>query len=138
MKRKKVIIPIAVVGIAATATAAFAALGGFLNVPSAIQGLVAGGGAASCQTTAVTFTVPDPSYVNGEYVISTIGYSGISSACVDLGTADLNLNIWDGTSTLASGDAINMTSTSGVITLSSAVDFDESVNATYIYLVKDN
>jgi len=137
--RKKVIAGVATVGIVGTAGMAFAALGGILNVPDVVQGLVSGGGASSCQTNAVTFTVPDPTFDNtlGKYQISTLGYSGITTTCQNLGTADLDVQLWDGT-TLSSGSAVDMTSSSGTITLSNSVDFDDAVNADYIYLVKDN
>jgi len=138
--RKRVITGLATVGIVATAGVAFAALGGILNVPNLVQGLVVGGGTTSCQTNAVTFTVPEPTFDNtlGKYQISTLGYSGITTTCQNLETADLDVRLWRNGATLASGSASNMTSGSGTITLSNSVDFDDAVNAQFIYLVKDN
>jgi len=138
--RKKVIAGVATVGIVAAAGVAFAALGGILNVPSAVQGFVTGNGASSCQTNAVTFTVPDPTFDStlGKYQISTLGYSGITTACQALETADLDVHLWRNGSTLASGSAVDMKSGSGTITLSNSLDFDDAVSAQYIYLVKDN
>jgi hypothetical protein len=138
--KKRIIAGVTTVGIVGAAGVAFAALGGFLNVPDAVQGLVSGNGAASCQTNGVTFTVPDPTWNNtlGTYEVSTLGYSGISTTCQNLGTADLDVRVWNGSVTLASGVVSNMVSGSGVISLSNPVEFDAAVNANYIYLVKDN
>jgi len=138
--KKKVLAGVLTVGIVAVAGVAFAALGGILNVPNAVQGLVAGSGSASCQTNAVTFTVPDPTFSNsaGTYQISTLDYSGITQACQTLETADLDVRLWSNGTTLASGTALNMTTGSGTITLSNAVEFDAAANAQYIYLVTDN
>jgi hypothetical protein len=88
----------------------------------------------------VTFTVPEPTFDNtlGKYQISTLGYSGITTTCQNLETADLDVRLWRNGATLASGSASNMTSGSGTITLSNSVDFDDAVNAQFIYLVKDN
>lgn len=139
---KRSIIVGAVIGTVAVAGAgvAWAVLSGVVVVPDAIQGIATGGGANSCQTGAVTFTVPDPTWSNsaGDYTVSTIGYSGINTQCVNLGTADLILNITDGSPTsLANATATNMSSSSGTLTLSTPIPFDDATTGTYRYLVKD-
>ena len=120
---------------------AWAVLGGFVAVPDVVQGIATGGGSGSCQGNAVTFTVPDPTWDNsmGDYAVTQVAYSGISTQCVNLGTADLVLNLTNGsTQSIATATASNMSAATGTLTLSTAVSFDDATSGTYNYLVKDN
>ncbi len=139
--RTKLVIGLTVGGLVAATGVAWAVLGGVLITPDAVQGIVTGGGSGSCQNSGVTFTVPDPTWSNtdGDYVVASIGYSGIATACVSLGTADLVLNITDGSPTsIATATASNLSSANGTLTLSTAISFDEATTGQYRYLVKDN
>jgi hypothetical protein len=141
MRRKKIVAGVIVVGVVATAGVAFAAIAGFVQVPDAVTGLAAGGGSASCQTTPITFEVPEPTFdtsVN-QYTVSTIDYSGISSTCVTLGTADLVVTITDGSTTVyATATASNMALSTGTLTLSQGIEFEAAASASYNFLVRDN
>jgi hypothetical protein len=140
MKRKKLIVPLVVVGTVTAVGVAFAAIGGFVQVPDAITGLATGGGSSSCQTTSITFTVPEPTFdatVN-QYTVSTIDYSGISPACVTLGTADLIVTITNGGSTVyATATASNMNASFGTLNLSSDIEFEDATSASYNFLVRN-
>lgn len=138
--KKKLVAAVAGFGVVATAGAAWAFLGGQVVVPDGIQGLVQGSGPVSCQTGGVTFTVPDPVWNSSaqDYVVSTIGYSGITTACVNLGTADLLLNVTSGGATVTSAQATNMSSASGTLTLTTPLDFDTATSGQYNYFVRDN
>ena len=139
--KKTLAIGLTTVAVVAAGGVAWAALGGFVSVPDVVQGVATGGGGGSCQVTSVTFTVPTPTWDNtmGDYAVTTIGYSGITTQCVNLGTADLVLNLTNGgTQSLATATASNMSSASGTLTLSTAVSFDDASSGTYNYLVKDN
>jgi hypothetical protein len=139
--RKRVIAGVATVGIVGAGAVAWAALGGIVNVPDVVQGIAQGGGASSCQTTAVTFDVPEPTWNNslGTYAVSTIGFSGITSACVTLGTADLLLTLTNnnGQTIYATATASNMSATSGTLNLSQPVPFDLATSGSFNYLVRN-
>lgn len=130
------------VGVVAAGGVAWAMLGGTIVLPDISQGFAQGGGGGGCQTSSVTFTVPDPTWSNtaGDWMVSTIGYSGISTVCVNLGTADLQLTLTadNQQNAAATATATNMGSSSGTLTLSSAVPFDTATSGDYYYLVKDN
>lgn len=139
--KKKIIVTAAVGGTLAISGIAWATLSGVLVTPDVVQGLINGGGSGSCQTGGITFTVPEPTWSNsdGDYMVSDIAYSQIAAACVTLGTADLVLNITDGsTNSIANATASDMGNTSGNLTLSNSITFDEAVTGQYFYLVKDN
>jgi hypothetical protein len=139
--RKRIVGGVVVVGLVASVGVAWAALGGFLSVPNIAQGLVNGSGTSSCQTTGVDFDVPDPVFdsVLSTYVVTEIGFSGISPACVTLGTAIIDLTMVEGGSSaiLATASEGSIGST-GLFTLSAPVPFDDAVNASFNYLVKNN
>lgn len=138
--RKKIVIPLVVVSAAAVTGVAFAAIAGFVQVPDAVTGLASGGGSNSCQTTAITFEVPEPTFDtdSNSYIVSTIDYSGISSACTTLTTADLIVTITNGSSTVyATATASNMTLSSGTLTLSQPIEFENAAIADYNFLVRN-
>jgi hypothetical protein len=141
MRRKKIVAGVVVVGLVASAGVAFAAIAGFVQVPDAVTGFANGTGSTSCQTTAITFEVPEPTFdtsVN-QYTVSTIDYSGISSTCVTLGTADLVVTVTNGSSTVyATATASNMTLSTGTLTLSQDIEFEDSASASYNFLVRNN
>lgn len=127
-------------GIVLTASTAWALLSGVLVTPDVMQGLINGTGSGGCQTGGVTFEVPDPVWDNtlGDYMITSIGYDQIATACVSLGTADLVLNITDGgPSSITTATATNMQSSSGTLTLSNPISFDDATTGQYSYIVKD-
>ena len=139
--KKKLVGALVAGGTLVTASTAWALLSGVLVTPDVVQGLINGGGSGSCQTGGITFTVPEPTWSNtdGDYMISAIAYSQIAAACVTLGTADLVLNITDGsTNSIANATATDMGNTSGNLTLSNSITFDEATTGQYFYLVKDN
>lgn len=140
MKKKTIFGGVIVTGLVASMGVAWATLSGILVVPDAISGAVQGNGASSCQTAAVTFTVPDPTFSvsSQDYVVSTIDYSGISTSCVQLGSADLLLNLTLGNSGLTSGQISNLTASSGTINLEAEVPFSDVTSARFNYLVRDN
>lgn len=128
-------------GVLAAGGVAWAVLGGSLLVPDAVQGVIQGGGSGSCQTGGLTFTIPSPTWDNqmGDYAITTVAYSGVSTQCVNLGTADLIVNLVNGgTNSIATATASNMSSATGTLTLNNAVSFDDATSGTWNYLVKDN
>lgn len=136
--KKKLIIPLATIGVLAAGGIAWAALGGFVNVPDAIQGLATSGGPSSCQTNPITFTVPEPTWnpANANYEIPTIGFSGIDPLCVNNATTDLELQLVDGAQTVASATEANLTASTGTLTLTPAVPFDSINGLSFVYLVK--
>lgn len=136
--KKKLIAPIALLATVGAAGAAFALLGGFVNVPNAVEGLAQGPGTSGCQTSSVNFEIPDPVWdaSTTSWVVLSVDYAGITTACVNLGTADHDLRIVNGNTTLASATATNMGATSGTMTLTPVVDFDALANADFVYLVK--
>lgn len=139
--RKKLAVGVVAAVAVAGGGVAWAALGGFLVTPNLVQGLVVGSGSVSCQTGGVTFTVPTPTWSNtaGDYMVSTLNYSGINTTCVNLGTADLVLNITSGgTNSLANATATNMSTAAGTLNLSTAIPYDDAVSGRYVYFVKDN
>ena len=140
MKRKLVAVAI-VVPTVAVAGVAWALIGGIINVPAIAQGFIPGSGAQGCQTSGVTFDIPDPTWDNtaGTYVVTTVDYSGITANCVSLGTADLNLTLTGGANPnpIATGNASNMGATSGTLTLDNPVEFDLIATANFNFIVKD-
>jgi hypothetical protein len=140
--RKRIIGGVVVVGVVASAGVAWAVLGGFLTVPQIAQGFVAGGGTVSCQTTSVNFEVPDPTFdvALGTYAVDSIEFSGVSAACVTLGTAILDVTIVEGggSTVLATASEGGLGASSGAMVLSAPIPFDDAVNAEYNYLVKNN
>ena len=141
MNKKKVGI-ISAVGITAVAGAgvAFAAIAGFVQVPDAVTGFANGGGSNSCQTTAVTFVVPEPTFDSSvnQYTVSTIDYTGISATCISLGTADLLLTVTNGSSLVyATASATNMNSGGGTLTLSANIEFEAATSADYNFLIRN-
>lgn len=141
MKRKKLTAALATVGVLAVGGVAFAALSGLVVVPDVITGEATGPGATSCQNSGVTFTVPSPTWnpTQGAYAVTSIDYSGISSICVNLGTADMVLTITppNASTVLASGTATNMGAATGSITLNQPLPFDTAAGASYEYLVRN-
>lgn len=138
-KRKALIVGIAG-GSILLAGAAWAAIGGFVQVPDAVTGLANGNGSASCQTSPITFDVPEPTFDTNtnRYVVSTVGYSGINTTCTILQTADLVVTITNGSSTVyATATASNMTSTNGTLNLSSDIEFEDAASADYNFLVRN-
>ena len=73
-KRKPLIIAGVVGGSIITAATAWALLGGTVLLPDAVEGLASAGGGGSCQTAALTFTVPDPTWdaTQSAYVVSSL------------------------------------------------------------------
>ena len=144
MKRRTIGIATAVVALGAASTGvAWAILGGTVTAADIAQGVASGGGSNSCQTGGLTFTVPSPTWSNsdGTYNVSTIDYSGLSAACVTLGTADIVLNLTasgQAGPSIASGTVTNATATTGTITLSTALSYDSAQSATYRYLVEND
>lgn len=143
MKRKTIIGGIVTVGVLGTTTVAWAFITGILNVPNTVQGLVQGGGAVSCQSgSAVVFDVPEPTWNNsiGSYTVSTLDYSNITTSCVNLGTADLIVNITTSgsNSSIAAGQANNLGSATGTIVLSQPVEFDVITTANINFLVQND
>ena len=136
--KKLIAIPAVGMGVLAAGGIAWAALGGFVNVPDVIQGAATGQGASSCQTSALTFTLPEPTWdaATTDYVVTSISYSGISTPCVNLATVDLELRIVSGSQTLATATEANLSSSSGSMSLTPAVSFDTAANAEFVYLVK--
>ena len=142
MKRRTIGITTAVAALGAAAGGvAYAVIGGTLAVPDLSIGLVTGQGSNSCQTTAITFTVPSPTWSNvvGDYVVSSIDYSGITTPCVNLGTADLTLNITasGGTNSLTNATALNMSNASGTLILSTAITYSDATTGRYNWTVKN-
>lgn len=140
MRRKKLIVGLSVVGVVAATGVAIAAIAGFVQVPDAVTGIATGGGSNSCQSTPVTFIVPEPVYDNSlnEYAVGTIDYSGISATCVNLSTADLIVTVTDGSSLVyATAAATNMTVNSGTLTLSQPIPFETAASASYVFLVRN-
>lgn len=139
--RKRIIGGVVAVGIVASAGVAWAVLGGTVTAPDVITGLANGGGSNSCQSGGLTFTLPSPTWDNstGGYVISSVSFSGLSTACVNLGTADVVLNLTTGNSStsIATGTALNAQASSGTINLGTPLDFDIANNANYHYLVRN-
>ena len=141
--KKRVIAGVATVGIVATAGVAWAVIQANLVIPGISQGVAQGGNPADCMGgQAVTLTVPDPVWSDaiGDYAVSTIDFSGITTSCVNLGTADIVLNMTDGASpaSIASGFSNNLSATSGTITLDNTLTFNEAANAEFNYIVRNN
>lgn len=138
--RKRIIIPLTIVGAAAAGGVAWAILSGTVIVPDSVAGVATGGGSNACQTSGVTFTLPDPAWSNteGAYVISQINFSGVEQTCAVLGTAVLDLNITDANSStsISDGTATGI-GTTGNITISPAIRFDIAAEADYYYLVSN-
>jgi hypothetical protein len=137
--KKKIIGGIVAIGLIVSAGIAWAAIVGFVNVPDVVQGIASGTGSTSCQLTAITFDIPEPEWnvSLADYGVSTVDYGGISQTCQNLGTADLLLTVTDNNNVIATGSALNMSSASGTITLSSPVIFDTAANADYNFLVRN-
>lgn len=144
LMRKGVVFGISAAGAALLAGAAFAVVSGFVVTPDIDTGSVSGsGGSNSCQAgSGVTFTVPNPTWSDtlGDYAVSTINYSGITSTCTGLGTADLTLNITipPATSSIANATASNISSATGSLTLSTPITYSDAANGDYNFIVKDN
>lgn len=138
--KRLVVAAVAAGGVVAAGGIAWALLGGLVTVPQIAQGVATGGGASSCQTVPVNWTLPTPVWNSSanDYVISTVDYSGVSSTCVSLGTADLIVNVVVGPNSVADGTELNLTATTGTITLSTPVPFDDASNAQYAYLVRNS
>jgi hypothetical protein len=139
LNKKSIIFGSVAFSTVAVATAAFALIAGFVNAPNADTGTATGAGGGSCQSGAITFDWPVPTYSNttGVYAVDQIAYSGISPACVTAGDADLFLNISFECSpnSVATGSVINISATSGNISLSADLDFVEVPSATVNFLV---
>lgn len=131
-------IVVLVIGVAGVA---WALLGGSVTSPDISIGRATGTGSTSCQTQAVNFDVPPPTWDStlGDYAVTTVDYAGIESACVSLTTADLLLTITPsgGSTVLATASATDMSASSGTLTLSTAISFDDASTGSYEYLVKD-
>lgn len=138
--KKKLVTGLVAVGVVGSAGIAYATIGGFLNLPGIVQGIATGNGSNSCQTGPVTFTVPDPTWSNSasDYIVSSLDYSGISTPCVTLATADLEVQVLAAGQSVASATASNMQASTGTLTLSSPVPYGQMQAATVNYLVKDN
>lgn len=76
----------------------------------------------------------------GDYAVSNIAYSGITTTCQNLGTADLVLNLTippSGTS-IANATATNMSAGSGALILNNSISYADAANADYNFFVRDN
>jgi hypothetical protein len=141
--KKLIVIPAVGVGILAAGGVAWAILGGTVTAADIAQGIASGGGSNSCQTGGLSFTVPAPTWSDsdGNYMVSTIDYSNLSSACVNLGTADIVLNLTaSGNSgpSIASGTETDAQASTGTINLSTPLSYDAAQSATYRYLVENS
>lgn len=138
--RKVAIVGLTAAAAVAGATVAWAVFTANIVVPAINTGQGTGVQPSSCQTSQITFTVPDPTFSAsaGEYQITTLDYSGIDTACINLGTADLNVNMVNGSTLLADGTASNMGAASGSITLSAPVEFDMAAQADYRFMVSNS
>ena len=140
--KKLVVIPAVAVGDLAAGGIAWATLGGAITGTDVITGIATGTGSNSCQTGGLTFDVPSPTWNNsaGDYVVSTVDYSGIATACVNLGTADLIITVTANGSTqsIATATASNLSSATGTLSLSTPVSFDEITNGRIYYLVENS
>lgn len=138
--RRLVIGAVAAGGVVAAGGIAWALLGGLVTVPQIAQGVATGGGANGCQTVPVNWQIPTPTWnaTANDYVITQVSYSGVTNTCVTLGTADLIVNVVVGGQSLANGSSLNMGASTGTITLSGPVPFDDASTAQYRYLVRDN
>lgn len=136
MKRKILIGSLIGGGVVITAGAAFALLGGIVALPDIAQGL-AGGTANACQTNAVNFVVNDPAWDSTamSWLVTSVDYANIDTACTNLTTADLELRITDNAGTLATATATNMTTAGGTMTITPPLDFDTINGANFQYLV---
>lgn len=137
MKRTAAVaVPIALV---AAGGVAWAALGGVVYLPDVVQGLATPNGGNSCQTSALSFTVPTPTWdaTLGDYAVTTLDYSGVSQICQNQGTADLQVRLVNANNTLATATALNLQTNGGTLTLSQAVTYDAATSADYVYLVSN-
>lgn len=128
--------------VAVTAGIAYALITANVVTPSLDVGAGQGTGGTSCQTgSAITFTWPTPTWSNveGDYLVSTLEYSNITSACVTLGTADMTVNIVasGGTTSVANATASNMGAATGTLNLSTPLTFDVATNAAIKFYVKN-
>jgi hypothetical protein len=139
IKHKKTTAVLTAFGVVAVGGVAWAVISGIVATPNVVTGLVNGLGEQSCQTTGLTFTVPEPDYnaTTGEYTVSTIGVSNVDLACVDDATVAVDLNLYDvtGQETIAFGGVSGASVTAFTITLSDPVRYDIATQASYRYLV---
>lgn len=141
--KKLIVIPAVGVGVLAAGGIAWAVLGGTVTAADIAQGVASGGGSNSCQTGGLVFTVPAPTWSNtdGDYMVSTIDYANLSSACVTLATADIVLNLTaSGNSgpSISSGTETDAQASTGTITLTTPLTYDAAQSATYRYLVENS
>lgn len=140
--KKKLITGITFIAVLGSAGIAWAFINGTVTVPDVVAGLASGGGANSCQTNPITFILPDPTWdqTMGEYTVNAIGYSGIDTACINLGTADLTLTITASGQTVAlsTGTATDIGTSAGTISIVQAVPFDVAANSDYNFLVSNS
>ena len=130
-------VPVAVI---ASGGIAWAILSGTVVLPDVSQGVASTVGGGSCQgATSVNFTVPTPTWDNAgaEYVVSTLNYSNISTPCVNLGTADLQVYVTANGATIGSATASNLSSATGTLTLSQPIAYADITTASYSYLVSE-
>lgn len=125
------------VGVVAAGGIAWAALGGVVYLPDVVQGIATSNSPNSCQNSALSFTVPTPTWSNSlqDYAVTTVDYSGVTTQCQNLATADLELRVVVNNSTMATASAANLTTATGTLTLSQAITYDAATSADFVYLV---
>mgnify|MGYP000597852771 CR=1 FL=1 len=135
--RKRTALVAVPVALLAAGGVAWAALGGVVYLPDVVQGIATGNGGNSCQTSALSFTVPTPTWSNSlqDYAVSTVDYSGVTQICQNQATADLELRLVVNNSTVATASAANLQTVGGTLTLSQEVTYDAATSADFVYLV---
>jgi hypothetical protein len=136
--KRKVVVTSALIGLTVAGTAtAWALITGTVTIPNIAEG-ISTGTSGSCQTNAVNFVVPAPTWnpSTTAYEISSVAYTDVDPACVTLGTADLELNIVKGGITVGSASDSNMGASTGSMSLTPALGIDVIDGATFNYLVK--
>ena len=140
-RKRAVVGTLVTVSVVAMAGAAWAYITSTASAPGFNTGAATTSTVASCQAGAIAFTWPSPTWSDtaGDYMVTTLDYSGIDAACVTLATADLQVNVsLTGSTTSASNaTALNMSAATGTLTLSTPLAFNDVSTSDVNFYVKN-
>lgn len=136
MKKKIVIGTVAVATVGGVGVA-WALLGGVITFPNVAEGLAVGSSSASCQNTAINWSVPDPTFdtQNNTYEIASVNFTGFSADCVTAGAA-LELQVIDSNGDFLTTGGVTPSGTTGTVAVP-AMPYSLIIDASFIYLVSE-
>lgn len=140
-KKRAIVGTVVAVSLVATAGAAWAYIASTATAPGFNTGAANTSTTATCQTGAIAFEWPSPTWSDGtgNYMVSTLDYSGIDAACITLATADLQVNVSLAGSTVSASNATasNMSAATGTLTLSTPLAFNDVSTSKVNFYVKN-